>query len=181
MSNKFSFKTQTELEGYLKNKMEDAMDEAYEKLRKHLVKIIKKDIYDSYDPKFYFRGITDEWLADEDNWIIERKRGTKYITRELTLDESAYMQPDEDYIFRTDGMNFSTRPFIHGHPNKSGGVDTFDLDKFLNMLNGGTSGNAFNFPMITRQPFWDDFLTYAKRYYPILFKNACKRNGIDLK
>lgn len=170
------FKNTVELDGYIRGKMEDAMDEVYDHLIDKLIEFIEKDVYNNTpDPKFYVRQGT---FLDKDNWIVKTSKGRgKYanrITRDIEFQPNHYL-----YYNDTEEAHGDPSAFIHG--NKwYGAFDPEDLLKVLNDRASGYGDNPFNFPEIHRRPFWDDFQVYAYKWYPVLFKNACKRNGITL-
>lgn len=153
------------------SKIELVMDEVYEKLLDKLLEIIKKDVYEAYEPEFYERT---EDLLNPKNWGVKRtkRKGKTYRTLFYKGEQFTEVNMNADI--------HSPDAYIHGNYL----YGAFEQKSFLAMLNGKTKDygdNPFNFPQINRKPFWDDFLLYCDRQYKRLFNNACKRYGIPIK
>lgn len=160
------FKNLEEIKQYLNRETQGALEDTLKVMRAKLKGFIIQDVYNAYDPIFYKRT---RWLlkAGVLDYYISHMFGKVYGG--IRINNKGYPVNIEKYQ----------------HGNYIFGA--FDSDDFIQMLNGEIEDgiwNPFNFPSIARQPFWDDFIEWAKNDkdgYAVIFKEKCKKRGIDLE
>lgn len=157
-------KSSVELEEKIRLKTDYALFRTYERLHEKLLDLIEENVYvrSSYD--FGRRGS----FSDDDTWQIKTyKYGDMRVRLEYMPDNLDYEQLD---IYGTNG---------YSHGNMYGEV--MDGEDFLQMMNGKfPSGDFANYPVIQRQPFWDEFLDYYNLNLDSIFKEECSKLGMEL-
>ena len=160
------FKNLEEIKQYLNKETQGALEDTLKVMRAKLKSFIIQDVYNAYDPIFYKRT---RWLLRIGvlDYYISHMFGKVYGG--IRINSKGYPVNIEKYQ----------------HGNYIFGA--FDSEDFIQMLNGEIESgiwNPFNFPSLARQPFWDDFIEWAKNDkdgYAVIFKEKCKKRGIDLE
>ena len=161
------FKTLQEVEKSLEKATRQALEMTLEQLKEDFLKIIEEDVYNAYHPKFY--TWRTRWLLR--SGVVESYMGNIFGQ----MYGGVRINTDVDYPV-------SYAQFIHGsrYYDEEGSLitNTFEADDFINMLNGKIKvnpNNPWNFPVINRKPFLDDFNEWAKVHYPIYFEENLKK------
>lgn len=174
-----NYKSSQALGEAFRETVEIAMDEVYDRLLKHLLVLIERDVYEGVDndPEFYERTYD---LMNPQNWEIRKWKYRGQIHRDLYFKGENLSKPNARTISYTyEGQDIFHDPsnYIHGNPFR-----TLKSETFLEILNNDRpQGKAFGFPQVKRKPFWDDFTTYCDRYYYRLLKNALQRRGMVIQ
>lgn len=166
------FRNLEELNQYLTNETEVALQETLRAMIPKLRYFIDKDVYYAYHPTFYKRT---RWLKRR-NDVIEQ-----YISNLQHKLRGGIRIVDTIFDSVSDREKFQ-----HGsaYRTKAGQLHTYSElsgEQFLEILTEGERGiNPFGFPSIKRENFWEEFLEWAKKEQPKIFERKCKNHKIDL-
>lgn len=136
-------RTKVEIENYVIEEIELIMNDVVNILFSKLQDFIEKDVYLKHPygeaSEFQANFHHETSLMDREAWDIK-----VYKYRDIRA-KIEFVPEAIQYYGDWGG-------FGHGSPYMDfGGMAFFDV------MNGGTTGDGFNFPVITRAPFWDEF------------------------
>lgn len=164
-----AFKNLQEIEKNLNEGTKFALQNTLIELAEEFRNIIKEDVYNVYQPAWYERS----W------WLLEPKVIKYYIKSAFGKGWVGNVVLDPTQHYFTNEENF-----VHSNPY----FGDFASTDFIDMLNGRTKysastfKNVFNFPVIDRGSFLEDFEKYAETAYPFIFQKYFERfTGIKLQ
>jgi hypothetical protein len=140
-----------ELQTTLGVDLQRALDLTMKELLDKLQDFIVADVYSAWSPSFYER--TTDTI---NNW--EYSNPTINGTEASSTLEMTNLSHNMD--------KFQHGSYISGD---------LSVDYFLDILNGKRPiGNAFNFPQVKREPFWDDYLQWVESNIDNIWQKNCK-------
>lgn len=157
------FNNLQEIKRYLNKQTQVALRNTLDIMRKQLKEFVKEDVYDAYSPKFYERT---EWLLQDgviDYYVGNSLNGSYGGVR---------INTNKNYPVELEA-------FQHGNVY----TGEFYPENFIAMLNGQIADavwNPFNFPVLNRVSFLDEFEEWMDKNYARIFREECEKLGINL-
>lgn len=162
------FSNLEEINQYLTKETRKALEQTLKTLAPRLKAFIRKTVYHAYSPTFYKRtrwlmrsGVIEHYISNLQGKIS----GGVHITQKMY------------------GSVSDLERFQHGHPrNRHEPARRLDPEDFVAILNGDLpcGNNPYNFPIMKREPFWEQYLEWVKKEYADIFARKCRNLGIDL-
>lgn len=141
------FRTKVKLEDYVREEVELIMNDVANILFEQLQYFIERDVYVQHPygefSEFQANFHHENSLMDRESWDIKIY---KYRDIRARIE------------FIPEAIQFYGSVGGFGHGNL---YEEFGGMAFFDMMNGGTTGDGFNFPTITRAPFWDEFRAWV--------------------
>lgn len=162
------FNNLEEIKKYLNSRTQKALEETLKKMEQQLRDEIFTDVYDAWDAEFYNTKRT--------YWLV--RQGVEHYIKTFYGDRLAGgVRINIHKSFPVDLENYR-----HGNVY----TGKFEPQSFIEMLNNKANEgyawyNAWHFPVLTRRPFWKEFVKWASENYATIFKEKCEELGIDLE
>lgn len=173
----------TDFKSDVYDKLRQAQQLTLEEMRKHLIKIINKEVYDKtafgnvidrengeFDDEDYMEYDRTYSLRDVNMWKI-----TKPYVKAGTVRGNIVADENYNLIRNSDTWQHASPKFVKSKSD----FRTLTVNEFISIIQNGIKAENSVFGEVQSRPFWNKFIKWSKKQYISIFQKKCKGLGLD--